>query len=220
MSHGALDRWGPLAGPAFLALMIAGFIISGSSPDPDASSAKIAEYLGKDSNFDKNVIAFFFVLAAMLCLVTFYGSLRARLAAAEEGPASLSSLAFGAGIVSAALLVVAICIFIAPVVGAHDAKDSPLDPGIYRTTQDLGYMIWVASTVVGALAMWATSAVARRSGALPGWFVWFGFVAGVVALFALFFFPIFLYWIWIAVAGVLMAMRRERAPAPAARVAA
>jgi hypothetical protein len=212
MSQGALHRWGPLAGPVFVVLMIAGFVIAGSSPDPDASNAKIAAYIGKDSNFTKNAVAFFVLLAALLFLVTFFAALRARLVEAEGGAGSHGALALGAGIASAVFLILAISIFVSPLFAAHDAKKNLIDPGIYRLTQDLGYMLWVASTVVGALVVWATSAVALRTGVLPRWFAWFGIVVGVLLLLALFFIPIFLYWLWILIAGILLAMR----PAPVA----
>jgi hypothetical protein len=212
MSQGALHRWGPLAGPIFVVLMIAGFAISGSSPDPDASNLKITAYLAKKSNYDKNVVAFFILLLALLFLVAFFAALRSRLAQAEGGTGNVAALAYGAGIASAVFLIVAICIFVSPVLAAHDAKKNALDPGIYRLTQDLGYMIWVASVVVGALVIWATSAVALRTGVLPRWFAWFGVVIGVLALLAIFFIPIFLYWLWILIAGILLAMR----PAPVA----
>jgi hypothetical protein len=217
MSQGALQRWGPLAGPIFLVLMIVGFVISGSSPDPDASNAKIASYLGDDGNFGKNAAGFLIVLAATLVLIAFYASLRDRVVRAEGDNGRLGALAYGAGIANAVLLVLAIIVFIAPVLAAHDNGNHPIDPGIYRVTQTLGYMIWVASSVLGALVAWAVSAVVLRTGMLPRWFGWLGVVVGVVALFSLFFFPIFLFWIWIAVAGVLLALRPVTAPAPAAR---
>ena len=205
MPLGKLPRWAPLCGPVFVLLMVLGFIISGDSPAPDDSRAKIASYLSDDSKYDKNIVGYFFVLAAMLFLVGFFAALRARLAEADDG--WLSALAFGAGIASVAFLVVAVSLFISPVAAAHDAGSDTLDPGIYRLTQDVGYMIWVASVVVGALVVWATSAVALRTGILPRWFAWAGVVVGVLCLVAVFFIPIFIYWLWILVAGVLLYLR-------------
>jgi hypothetical protein len=103
-------------------------------------------------------------------------------------------------------------VFISPIFAANDAPRHVIDSGIYRLTQDLGYQIWVFSVVVGALSVWATSAVALRTGLLPRWFAWAGVVVGVICLFALFFIPILVYWLWILVAGILLATR----PAPVA----
>jgi hypothetical protein len=207
MSQRSWQRWAPLTGVVFVVLMIVGFAIAGSSPSTDDSNAKIARYLAKSSNQDRNVVAFFIVLLAMLFLVAFFASLRARLVRAEGNVNRLSSLAFGAGVISTTLLVTAIAIFVSPIFTAGDADAFSIDPGIYRVTQDLGYEIWVASTVVATLAIWATAAISRQTGMLPGWFVWFSVVAGVITLFAVFFFPIFVYWLWIAVTSVLLSLR-------------
>jgi Domain of unknown function (DUF4386) len=215
MSLEARARWAPLAGPVFVALMVLGFIITGDSPAPDDSNSQIASYLGDDSKYDKNIAGFFFVLAATLFLVGFFAALRARLAEAEGERGGLAALAYGAGIASAVLMVVAIFVFISPVFAAHDAGRNVLDPGIYRLTQDLGYMLWVASVVVGALTVWATSALALRTGVLPRWFGWAGVVVGVLCLVAIFFIPIFVFWLWIVVAGVLL-VRRPASAVPAA----
>ena len=51
-----------------------------------------------------------------------------------------------------------------------------------------------------------------RTGVLPRWFAWLGILVGVIALLAVFFIPIFVYWLWIVIAGILLAMR----PAPVA----
>jgi hypothetical protein len=216
MSQGSLQRWAPLAGPVFVVLIVIAFFVGGSSPDSDASNAKILRYLG-DSHQGANFAAFLLLLVAVLFLVLFFAVLRTRLLEAEGAPGHLSTLAFGAGVASTVLLVTAISTFISPIFAAHDAPRHLLDPGIYRVTQDMGYLIWVLSVVVGALTVWATSAVALRTGLLPRWFGWAGVVVGVICLAAILFIPIFLFWLWILVAGILLAMRQAPvAAAPAA----
>jgi hypothetical protein len=58
--------------------------------------------------------------------------------------------------------------------------------------------------VAGALVVWATSAVALRTGLLPRWFGWLGILVGIIQLFAILFFPVFAYWGWIVVAAALL----------------
>lgn len=218
MQRQGLNRWGPLAGPIFVVLMVTGFLIVGSSPDTNGSNLKIDRYLRDSSNYHKNFVTFFILLAALLFLVAFFGALRSRVVEAEGGAGGAGALGYGAGIASAVLLFVAICTFVSPLLAAHDAPKHALEPGIYRVTQDLGYMLWVGSVVVGAVAIWATSAVALRTGLLPRWFARAGYVVGVICLAALFFLPIFLYWLWILVAGGLLV--RSSAPAGAGAVPA
>ena len=209
------ERWAPLSGVAFVVVIILGFAIAGSSPSSDDSNAKIAAYLAKDSNQTKNIIAWLLLMVAMLAVIGFYVVLRNRLVAAEGGSGQRGALALGAGIASTVFLITAISIFVSPLITADDAGKFHVDPGLYRLTQDLGYLIWVASAVAGSLVAWATAATVRRTGILPGWYAWYSIVSGVIALFGVFFFPIFVYWLWILVTSILLFV--QRAPeAPAA----
>jgi hypothetical protein len=213
MSQQGFQRWSPLAGPAFVVTMIIGFVIAGSSPDPDASDHKIASYLAKSSSYHRNLVSFFLVLVAGLALVVFYTGLRERLAAADGGHGALSTLAFGAGVLSAGLQMLALFAFVSPVIAAHDAASGKgvLDPSVYRLGQDFGYQAWVGSVVIGALIVWATAAVALRTGILPRWFARVSILVGVINLFAILFIPIQIFGVWILVTGVLL----FRAPAAA-----
>ena len=205
------ERWGPLSGVVFVALMIISFAVAGDSPSNDDSDAKIAAFVGKHSEQVRNIVGFFIVLAAALFLLAFFAALRSRLVQEEAGSGRLGALAFGAGIASAVFLFAAISLFVSPLLLANDAEKFPPDPGIYRITQTVGYEFWIASTVFGAVVVWATSAVVLQTRFLPRWFAWFGIVAGVIGLFAVFFFPIFVFWLWIIVAAILFVVRPSTA---------
>ena len=113
---------------------------------------------------------------------------------------------------SAALWIGAVSFFVAPLAAADnrgDALGAPAD--LYAFSSDAGYFLWVGAVVLGALVVWATSAVAFRTGLLPRWFAWVGVVVGVICLFAIFFVPAFVYWAWILVASILLLRRHERA---------
>lgn len=213
MSRG-VQRWAPLSGLVFLVLMVVGFSVAGNSPDPDASNAKIASYLAKDSSYHKDVASYFILLAAIVALVWFFSVLRSRISDVEGTPGRLGALALGAGVASAVFLFIGISLFIAPSIAAHDAHKNALDPGIYRFTQDLGYMIWVASAVIGALVVWATSAAALKAGLLPRWYGWLSLVIGIACLFAFFFFPILLYGLWLGVTGIVLTVHSTPAGTP------
>ena len=68
-------------------------------------------------------------------------------------------------------------------------------------------MTWVSAVITGALVVWATSTVALRTGLLPRWLGWLGILVGIIQLFAIFFFPVFLYWGWILVVAILLLLR-------------
>jgi hypothetical protein len=80
-------------------------------------------------------------------------------------------------------------------------------PSTFRAMVDAGYLAWVSATVIGAVTVWATSAVAIRTAFLPRWFGWAGVVVGVLQLLAFLFIPAFAFFLWLLVAGVLLSMR-------------
>jgi hypothetical protein len=73
--------------------------------------------------------------------------------------------------------------------------------------------------VTGAVGMaaliFATSIAVRRYAILPRWVSWFGFVAGVAAIFSLFFFTMMVWLLWVAVASVTLSLASR--PEAAAR---
>jgi Domain of unknown function (DUF4386) len=199
--------------------MVIAFLVAGSSPDTGDPESKIVSYLSSSSNQDQNFAAFFIFLAGVLFLLVFFAALRARLAAAEGPGGHLAQLAFGSGVASAALWIGAVSFFVAPLAVAND-RGALKDPGeIYALTNDAGYLLWVGAVVFGALVVWATSAVALKTGLLPRWFGWVGVVVGVICLFAIFFIPAFVYWAWILVGSLLLLLLLLRPQAGASTTA-
>ncbi|HMC06621.1 MAG TPA: hypothetical protein VKG89_04405 [Solirubrobacterales bacterium] len=218
MSFRWWDRWGPLAGIVSVALMVISFVVAGSSPDTQDDDAKIVSYYTQNSNQVKNLVALLIFAIGVLFMIAFFAALRERLVAAEGGFGRLGALAFGAGVASAVFWIVAVVLFVAPALAANDTTLFHLDPNTYRLEQDAGYAFWVAAVMTGALVVWPTSAIAFRAPILPRWFAWVGVFVGIINLFALFFFPAFVYWAWIVIASGLLTWRAGPVPAPAAGV--
>ncbi len=65
-----------------MVLVVVGFIVAGNSPDTDASNAKVAAYLAKNSNQSRNIVSFFILMVAMLALL---GLLRGAARPAQAG---------------------------------------------------------------------------------------------------------------------------------------
>jgi hypothetical protein len=208
------ERWGASLGALGIVLWAIAFISDNNSPSPGDSDAKIQAWYASSSHRHREVIAFFLIAVGALCLIAFYGALRERLADAEASPARISQLAFGAGLVSVALTIVAISLFVGPTFTAMDAKPSNVAPDTFRMLNDTGYVIWVSATMIGAITVWASSAIALRRGVFPRWFAWLGVLVGVVQLFAVFFIPILVSWGWILIASLLLTWRRPASAAP------
>jgi hypothetical protein len=199
--------------------MLAAFLVSGNTPTSEDGDAEIVDYLASESHQRANWIALLLFMVGTLFLVVFFAALRGRLRAAEGREGRLTALAWGGGLITAALWMGSVSLFAAPFISANhaDSLDTESVAWIYRFSSDAGYGMWVAATICGTLVAFATAALALRTGVLPRWFAWTTIVVGVICLAAVFFIPGFVYWLWILIASVVLAVRAPvAAPAPAA----
>jgi Domain of unknown function (DUF4386) len=209
----AWERWGAALGIPGVALWVIAFALGSRSPDSDtANDSKITSWFASDSHQHSQIIAFFVFLAGTLCFISFVAALRERLADAEEPRPRISQLAFGAGLVSAACWIFSVVLLTGPAFSASDDATF-VTADTYRVLGTMGYTSWVSATVVGAVVVWATSAVILRTRMLPRWWGWIGIVFGVIQLGAVLFFPILLFWVWIAVTSGLLTWSRRPATA-------
>jgi hypothetical protein len=201
---GHWERWNPLAGVLAVAGVVVAFALTTSSPSTTDSDAKIASYFGKHAHHSKAQIGFIVAVLGLMLLLWFFSQLRTRIAALEGANPRLAALAFGGGVASAVLWLIAFALFSGPGFAADDTSKFHLDANTYRLLSDTGYALWVSAIMVGALVVWASSAAAFRTGLFPRWFAWLGIAAGIVQLFAFAFIPVFVYWGWIVIAAVLL----------------
>lgn len=206
------DRWAPLTGLAYVACSFVGVLLALNQPQDKDSNAKIVAYFANHSHRVHGVIGFFVFLAGLLFLLAFLGAVRGRLLPAEGQPGRLSALAFGAGIASLPLWAVSMLLANAASFAANESSAFRVDPNTFRLLVDTAYFAWVAAVAVSSVVVWATSAVAFRTKVLPRWYAQLGILAGIAQLFGFFFFPFFVWWLWIVVTSILLIRR----PSPAA----
>jgi hypothetical protein len=206
----AWERWGVALGVPTVVLWAVAFAFGSRSPDTSSTSdAKITSWFASSSHQNEQMIAFFLFLAGALCFVGFLAALRERLADAEGPRPRICQLAFGSGLVSASLWILSVVLLTGPAFTASDGSAADVTADTYRVLGTMGFVSWVAATAVGAVTVWATSAIALRTGVLPRWLAWVGIVFGVVQLAAVLFFPIFIFWLWILVVSLVLTWRRH-----------
>jgi len=213
------NRWGPLAGVLSVACSFVGTMLVLRQPQAKESDGAIVAYFAQHSNRVQGVVGFFVFTAGLLLLLTFFANLRERLLVAEGQPGWLTALAFGAGVASIPLWGVSMLLANATSFAALESSAFHLDPNTFRLFADTAYYGWVAAVVVSSVVVWATSAIAFRTGILPRWYARLGVFVGVVQLFAFFFFPFFIWWAWIILTAVLLVVRRSLASATVAQPA-
>jgi hypothetical protein len=190
--------WAPLSGLAAAALFVLGFAVAGNAGE---NSREITEFYTDSGNRAQVQTAWFLFAAGILFLIWFLWTLRNRLLVVDAAPGGLATLAFAAGMVSVPLWFVANSAFAAP---AFDYEAADFDANAAQLLASAGYGAFVGAQMVFAVTLFATAAVAFRTGIFPAWFAWATLIIGLILLFAIAFIPFFFFMAWLAAAGALM----------------
>ena len=153
-------RRGAAGGIVSVILLLVGFgLFTSGVPGFDASGREWGTFFADHAT--RIQIAITVIAVGIFFFIWFLGSLRSAIAAAEGGTGRLASIAYGGGLVSAALLLVGLT-------GGATAAFRPeeIDPNLTRALNDFGALI--AGPASSALtALFAATAIAGyRHGAL------------------------------------------------------
>jgi len=207
-----------MAGIVFAVLFVAAFFVQGELPSGDDSAANVAAFYDDSGNRAQVIIATYMFFLASVFFLWFLGSLRRRLIEAEGEPGRLAPIAFAAGTVFVAMLMVAAACFasIAGDIAFGDEKVATVASGdAARVVPQLGYPVLLIGGMLAAIAMiGASSVLTIRTGVLPRWIGWYGFVTAVLLLAAVFFFPVILFVVWVVFVSIAMLRGAERTAAP------
>lgn len=165
------QRYGAVSGIAFVGLFV-GTLFLGSPTDFGDPAAEVASYYRDDQREVQVSVALW--TAGLFFFLWFLGALRNLLHSAEGAPGSLSTIAFGAGLLSAAFLALT-----AAFVAAAATRPNEVDPELTRMVDDLTFLVPAPGSfaVVGFLL--ASALVLLRSEALPAWLGWLALVPAV-----------------------------------------
>jgi hypothetical protein len=175
-------RWDRLAaglGIVFVALQLGLGAVLGGAPALDAPAAEIQSYLVDDGG---NVLlaATLGTLSAFFFIV-FLGPMRTFLRTAEGAPGSLSTVAFGAGLVTITLATTA---GLPTVALAWDDTAALADTGLVQAAWNLNTLALVPiGSSAGAFCL-AAAVIILRTRVTPAWVGWIGVLAGVVSVIA------------------------------------
>jgi hypothetical protein len=214
MSAPRRDFWTPTAGILAALTFFFGLAATADSPDNSDSNAKVISWYA-DHGHRVGVIIGAFVLAFCgLFLLWFASGLRQRLRRAEGPEGRLANVALGGGVLLVALLWVGAAALAAIPAEQSFGGGPPLsDADLGRFLPSVGFGSILLFAMFGAIALIdATSVVIMRTGVLPRWLAYLGFVCGVVLLFGVVFIPVIALPIWLIAASIVL----YRQPAGAA----
>jgi len=201
-------KWLALCGiVAAVLIPLSIIVISGNTPDDNASAAKVVSFYRAHENANK-LAAVLVVLAAVLLLL-FAAQLREVLQGDQPGAGVLTLAAWSGLLLIGGGTMVAAAIHIALVNAAHDR--------FLAAAQSLNVLdnyIFFAMTAGFALFGLAAGFATLQRPVLPRWLGWVAIVFGVLGLLGpLGFFGLLLGLLWIIVVGVLI-FRKDFSAAP------
>jgi hypothetical protein len=170
---------------------------------------EIVSYYNDSGNRAAEDLGLALVGIGALLFLWFLSALRTRLRAAEPEPRVLSTLAFGAGIAAAALLVGAGALLDATTTAIENDSDFVVDPNLARFAVSTGFLFLLGWMIVNCVLVLATSTLALRTNVLPTWFAWVGYAAVPLAIAESFLLPVFVIPAWILIASVILTTQSE-----------
>jgi hypothetical protein len=194
----------PLSGIVAVAAIVAGFMITGETPDTDASVNEVVSFYTKhdtDAQFSGALLA----LGSLMFLI-FSSTVAGVLRKAQGDSGGPSTLAYGGGI----LFATGVAIFAGLSFSLGDVgKD--IDPAavqsIHVLSQDLFFPV-----AVGTVAFMLGAGIGViKTGALPKWLGWVAIAICILGFTPAGFFSFMLLGVWTIVASVMLAMRADTA---------
>ena len=210
-----LERWFALGGILYVVLFIVGLIVAESGqPDGDAPPAKVIAYYGKSSNRDQIAIGWLVMLIGFVGLV-FFVAVLAQVVRRLAPDGFLARAVVLGGAIYAGAGVIGASLSVAIKTMSDDTFRHQVFPELIHAANDSGYVIHSGGGVGAAAMFIAASVAALRARAVPAWACWLGVVAGIVAIFSVFFFPWIVIAIWLVVVSAMLFVSAGR-PAAAA----
>jgi hypothetical protein len=140
----------------------------------------------------------------LFALIWFVAALRERVSESEQEGTFLSTVVLVGGTVYVAVAMAGIAIADGIKTMSDDTYKHQVYSGVIHAANDASYILVVTAGAAMAALIFATSIAVRRYAILPRWVSWFGFVAGVAAIFSVIFFTMIVWLLWIAVASVTL----------------
>ncbi len=211
------DIWTPLAGYLAALTFVVGLILATHTPDDKDPDAKVLSFYAKHGNRVGIIIGAYVLTFCALFLIWFAAGLRERLRAAEGPGGRLTDVALGGGILAAVGLSTG-AIALAAVSAGQSFGGTPLNTAdVARFIPSIGFGMILIPGMFGAIALIdAVSIVIWRTGILPRWLAWLGFVCGVLLLFGVVFLPVIALPVWLVATSIALQRSGSTSTAAAA----
>jgi hypothetical protein len=218
MAGRGLRVWSSLSGLVFVVLAVVGSALLFDGPN-DSSPAKMAAWYGSGSHRWHINVGWILTGLGLFSLIWFVAAVRERVrdseSAAPEQGTLLSTITLVGGTVYIAVAMAGIAIADGIRTMSDDTYHHQVYSGVIHAAGDAAYILVATGGAAMAALIFAVSTAIRRFAVLPRWISWFGYAAGVAAIFSVIFFTMLFWLLWIAVASVALFL--ESRPEASAR---
>ena len=217
MGESRWERYAPLTGVVFVAIVIIVFAVGGETPDEHDSAATVQNFYIK--HHDKHSALSFVIILGIPFLLFFASTLRRALRRAG-GTGQLANASLAAAAVAAAGFGLIGTIHLA----LSNAGESIKTLATTQTLNVLDNNDFLPAAAGMAVFVFAAGLSAVRHGGLPSWLGWVGVVIGVATFTPAGFIAFLAAGVWVIIASLLLTFgpsassgaAPERPPTPAA----
>jgi hypothetical protein len=201
-----LIRWAAVAAILFAVLFVVGMLMGTDTPDGDESDATWVQHYEDSGNQTQDVVAVYVVAVASIGLAAF--------ASLAFGGSAWATVARASAYIAAAAFAIG-RVALSAVSASAKFDSSPIDPGVARFMQGLGFgTVLVVGGLAAAAMIAAISIHWMRTKEMPAWVPWLGYLCAIILLFGVIFLPMIALPVWALVVGIVLLTRGERtAPA-------
>ena len=216
MTRSGIERYAPLSGVIFVAVLIICFIVSGSTPSATDSTAKVVSYYNDHGG--KEMAAAAIGALAVVFLVFWGGVVRSAILRAEGGVGRIGATAFGGFII----IGVAGGLFSAMQFAAADVGDNAtgsapsVSPAAVQALSILSNDLFFPLVIGTVVAMAAAAIATFRLGVFPKALGWFSVLIVIVSVTPIGFFGFMGFMLWSLIASILLFRAQPAAAAPPA----
>jgi hypothetical protein len=216
MAGRGLRVWSSLSGLVFVVFVVVGSLLLFDGPS-DSSPAKMAAWYGSSSHRTHINIGWILTGLGLFALIWFVSAVRERVRESEQATPEqgtlLSTIVLVGGTVYIAVAMAGIAVADGIKTMSDDTYHHQVYSGVIHAAGDASYILVVTAGAAMAALIFATSIAIRRYAILPTWLGWFGYAAGVAAIFSVIFFTMLLWLVWLAAASVSLFLQSRPATA-------
>lgn len=195
-------RWWPVAGVVSALLFTVTVALIGDTGETAADTARTLP-----QHEQALFAAFVTGTLSMIALLVFFAWLNEVIRVAAPQQTVLARLSLAAAIAMAALLPGSLAILEGI---AQAGKDTALSPAVASFANNAQFLFLAAGVMFGGVAVFCAMFALKGTQAVPSWLCWSGMVVGVLALGAIFFVPILLFFLWLLIAGIVLLASQSR----------